>query len=274
MTLSQNIKHFRTEKNLTQEQLGAILGISGQAVSKWETSETYPDGAMLVPLAQALDVSLDRLFGNEKYTMEDLSRRIKLLLASTPAKDRLHLVRDIGWQAEKGLFNSISPRELTYSPDELSGKKASSYHLSDYGFTHVSNGLTPFFAVFPEYGDNLSQAIGDGEEVRKIFEAIAIPEVMKAILWIHQREEDYVFEPALLGKNCGLEGDVLTSVLKRLRQLRLVSRLDVELNGELRVLYTTHPSHKIMGLFIMAKEINYQNGYTYMSHHRNKAYLK
>ena len=100
MTLSQNIKQFRTEKNLTQEQLGAMLGISGQAVSKWETSETYPDGAMLVPLAQALGVSLDSLFGNKNYTMRDISQRIKTLLANTPKKDRLHLVRDICWQTE------------------------------------------------------------------------------------------------------------------------------------------------------------------------------
>ena len=153
-------------------------------------------------------------------------------------------------------------------------KKASSYYLSDYGFTHVSNGLTPFFAVFPEYGENFTQAIGDGEEVRKIFEALSVPEVMRAILWIHSREEDYVFEPAVLGRDCEVEGDVLDSVLRRLRQLLLISKLDVELNGERRILYTTHPSHKIIGLFIMAREINYQNGYTYMSHHRNKAYLK
>lgn len=274
MTLSQNIKEFRLEKNLTQEQLAAKLGVSAQAVSKWETSETYPDGSMLVPLAQALGVSLDRLFGNEVYTMEDISRRIKMLLANTPGKDRLHLVRDIGWQTEKGLFNAISPRELTYSPEEIRGKKASSYYLSDYGFTHISNGLTPFFAVFPEYGDNLTQAIGDGEEVRKIFEAMSSPEVMKAVLWIHQKEEEFVFEPALLGMDCGLEGEVLDTVLERLHNLNLLHKLDVELNGEQRVLYNTRPSHKVIALFIMARELNYSNGYTYMSHHRNKPYLK
>ena len=51
MSLSANIKRLRLEKNLTQEQLATKLGVSAQAVSKWETSETYPDGALLVPLA-------------------------------------------------------------------------------------------------------------------------------------------------------------------------------------------------------------------------------
>ena len=59
MSFSQNIKRLRTEKNLTQEQLAASLGISAQAVSKWETSETYPDGALLVPLANELGVSVE-----------------------------------------------------------------------------------------------------------------------------------------------------------------------------------------------------------------------
>ena len=64
MSLSQNLKNLRVKKNMTQEQLANILGVSAQAVSKWETSETYPDGALLVPIANALDVSLDILFDN------------------------------------------------------------------------------------------------------------------------------------------------------------------------------------------------------------------
>jgi len=276
MTLSKNIKQFRLERNLTQEQLGTMLGISGQAISKWETSETYPDGSMLLPLAQALGVSLDRLFGNEIYTMEDVSLRIRKLLSNTPSKDRLHLIRDLGWQMEKGLFNcsSPSPRELVYSPQELITKKASSYYLSDYGFTHISNGLAPFFAVFPEYGDNWARAIGDGEEIRKIFETMSAPEVMDAVLWIHRREEDFVFEPALLGMDCGLEDSALDRVLEKLLQLELVEALNVELNGEQRVLYTSRPSQKVMALFIIALEVNYRNGYSYMSHYRSKPYLK
>ena len=274
MTLSQNIKQFRLERDLTQEQLGAMLGISGQAVSKWETSETYPDGAMLVPLAQALGVSLDRLFGNEIYTMDDISLRIKKLLLNTPTRDRLHIVRDIGWQMEKGLFNCTIARDYIYSPDEISHKKASSYWLSDYGFTHISNGVAPFFAVFPEYGDSFTQAIGDGEKIRKIFEAMSSPEVMQAVFWIHRREEDFVFEPALLGMDCKLDESALDTVLERLLKLNLVTKLNVELNDKPQVLYTTHPSHKVIALFLMAREVNYNNGYSYMSHHRNEPYLK
>ena len=40
MSLSQNIKKLRLEKGLTQEQLALKLGVSAQAVSKWENSDT------------------------------------------------------------------------------------------------------------------------------------------------------------------------------------------------------------------------------------------
>ena len=80
MSLSANIKRLRLEKSMTQEQLATKLGVSAQAVSKWETSETYPDGALLVPLAKILEVSLDELFDNESVSMADLSGRIISLL--------------------------------------------------------------------------------------------------------------------------------------------------------------------------------------------------
>ena len=75
MSLSGNIKKLRLEKNMTQEQLAARLGVSPQAVSKWETSDTYPDGAMLVPLAKELGVTIEDLY---KVISEDKSPKTKI----------------------------------------------------------------------------------------------------------------------------------------------------------------------------------------------------
>ena len=68
MSLGENIKQARNAKNMTQAQLAEALRVSPQAVSKWETSETYPDGSILVPLANLLGVSLDTLFDNKMET--------------------------------------------------------------------------------------------------------------------------------------------------------------------------------------------------------------
>ncbi len=63
MTLSQNIATFRKAKGYTQEQLGEMLGVSNQAVSKWETGVSYPDVMLLPNLAEALGVTLNDLYG-------------------------------------------------------------------------------------------------------------------------------------------------------------------------------------------------------------------
>ena len=61
--LGEKIRRFRRERGLTQGQLGKILGVSAQAVSKWERSKTYPDVMMLPTLASLFGVTTDELLG-------------------------------------------------------------------------------------------------------------------------------------------------------------------------------------------------------------------
>lgn len=63
MSLGTNIKKYRRELGLTQEELADILNVTGQAVSKWESENGLPDTAQIVPLAKALNVTTDVLFG-------------------------------------------------------------------------------------------------------------------------------------------------------------------------------------------------------------------
>lgn len=64
MKIHENIRKFRLQKHLSQEELGARLGITGQAVSKWEQGLTSPDISLLPPLAECFGVTIDSLFGD------------------------------------------------------------------------------------------------------------------------------------------------------------------------------------------------------------------
>ena len=64
-TISQKIIELRKAAGLTQEQLGERLGISGQAVSKWERGEAMPDILILPDLCDALGTTLDSLLGGK-----------------------------------------------------------------------------------------------------------------------------------------------------------------------------------------------------------------
>lgn len=61
--LAKNIYRYRKEKGLTQEELAQELGLTFQAVSKWETAQTLPDISLLPKLSQILEISVDRLLG-------------------------------------------------------------------------------------------------------------------------------------------------------------------------------------------------------------------
>ena len=64
MTIGETIQRLRTKCRLSQEQLAELVGVSRQAVSKWELNAALPDTDKLVPLARALGVSVDELLGN------------------------------------------------------------------------------------------------------------------------------------------------------------------------------------------------------------------
>lgn len=57
--IGKQIEELRRSKNMTQTDLGDRLGVSFQAVSKWERGETLPDTAILVPLAEVLETTVD-----------------------------------------------------------------------------------------------------------------------------------------------------------------------------------------------------------------------
>lgn len=67
MTLGEKISKFRKENNHTQEQLADILGVSRQAISRWESDTAYPETEKLIRLGKLYGCSLDYLLNDENY---------------------------------------------------------------------------------------------------------------------------------------------------------------------------------------------------------------
>ena len=67
------IKQLREKRNLTQTQLGEIIGVTGKTVSKWETAKGLPDISLLQPLAQALGLSVIELMNGEHIINANVS---------------------------------------------------------------------------------------------------------------------------------------------------------------------------------------------------------
>ena len=65
------IAECRKQKNLTQEQLSEILGVSSKSVSRWENGKTLPDYAILDSLCNALGISINEFYYGEKMLEQD-----------------------------------------------------------------------------------------------------------------------------------------------------------------------------------------------------------
>jgi len=92
-SIGNRISKYRKMKNLTQEALANLMGVSSQAVSKWETDASCPDIAALPQLCKILGITADELLtGNsnevklvtpaERKPMEELVLRVKVLSAA------------------------------------------------------------------------------------------------------------------------------------------------------------------------------------------------
>ena len=76
MNIGQKIKELRQENNLTQEELAEQLGVSPQAISRWENSTTYPDITLLPIIANMFDVTIDYLLDMDSYKMKEELKKI------------------------------------------------------------------------------------------------------------------------------------------------------------------------------------------------------
>lgn len=77
MNIGNNIKQLRLRKNLTQDQVAEKLGVSYQAVSKWENNANTPDIALLPEIADLFGVSIDALFSDDLIDHSDIHSIMK-----------------------------------------------------------------------------------------------------------------------------------------------------------------------------------------------------
>ena len=104
MSFAERILYCRKKAKLSQEELASKLGVSRQAVSKWETGESIPDMNNLAALAEIFDVSLDWLIKGEEEKRQENREKV-------PFEERLpkflgNMVKRFGWLA--GVYMAIS----------------------------------------------------------------------------------------------------------------------------------------------------------------------
>lgn len=124
MNIGNKIKELRKERGITQEELASNIGISFQAVSKWENGIALPDITLTPKLASYFGVSMDELFD---FSLQEIESEIQKITAdaykfreSDPKKSRSILETGLKQYPENDILlnNLLYVLNYNYNPDE------------------------------------------------------------------------------------------------------------------------------------------------------------
>lgn len=148
--IHEQIAFLRKQKGLTQEELAKGLGVTNQAVSKWESGQCCPDIQLLPDIARLFEVSVDELLGgNSAKGLGDICLNLKDYFTTLPEKEAfenayrlaamLHEIavtdgykKHMPWQAKDYSTDTVSNWGLSVcsEPEGSTGRMAGSIFFS------------------------------------------------------------------------------------------------------------------------------------------------
>ena len=179
--LGDNIRKARKKMGLTQEELASQIGVTSQAVSRWESGAGMPDISIIVPLARVLKVSTDTLFGYEELN-QDNAQYMELM----------KILED----KERGASSSAQAalQKCEYLSKELETNPAN--YIYACCFVECAAGLSRFvdfdgyaLDIWPSYKN---KAIISGTQVIRFCQVREwVERTHFALAWIYIHEKDY-----------------------------------------------------------------------------------
>ena len=225
--IGDRIKKYRVEKGITQEQLGQLLGVTTQGVSRWERGGT-PDAEILPRLSEILDVSIDALFGREEKSLAlSFARHISQL----PQEDAFLYALNVCWSIIIGLMGDVTTIDdfmnMFIEKSVVKDDKKQDYfakRISDIGMANMR--LSPDFYTFflmklPK--DGLKTVLADKEELRRVFEILSDKKMMDIIFFLYSRPIMPI-ATSLISKSTGIEAAEIDKCMKKLCENNLATK--------------------------------------------------
>ena len=246
--LSEQIAALRKERGLTQEQLGNMVGVSSQAVSKWEKGGT-PDVELLPVLSRQLGVTIDALFGmegGEQVAVEDALGR---WLRGFPVKDRLDKFCHLVWDCiDHFVPGDLILPDMSYPAScKIDGGDGScqlflSQFLGESGIlldVHADD--FSFVTLWPKPKGGWAQWLAPMEEYQKLFAVLAKPGCMELLGCLYRRNANW-FSPGVMVKELKMPKEAVVELLEALTEREILTSMDLELeDGQARVYRVTEP---------------------------------
>lgn len=143
--------------NLTQAELGQKVGVSMQAVSKWERGGT-PDIEVLLSIAQYFNVTMDELLGRCVRDPNNLESQIYDTLQQASDNNRIEQAFHYCWAALKGMSNIPCIRDLGYragDPSDIENSRSRVFYNQGIGYAMAFE-TAHMMAIMPTPEDGFS----------------------------------------------------------------------------------------------------------------------
>ncbi len=260
-TIGDRVAVYRKQKGMTQEELGALVGVTGQAVSKWENGGV-PDTYLIPVLARVLDCTTDALFGMEKPPAEQSEREVLDSLFSfvsahfdkRDGRDELfRFLFEVIWHMQCAALGSESCPDLDEIIERHHGNpQVTSQLIWDEGTTYLS--LVEGFPFFCAVRDTpaIAEKLSAETEFSDFFALLADPGVLRAVIFTQRATETGLYTAAGMAEQVGLTTERFSEVVPSLVRFGLLAEDSLTLNGEAVPVYHKWSNPEIRALLMMA----------------------
>ena len=220
--VGEQIQKFRKEKALTQRELGERIGVSGSAVSQWESGGT-PDISLLPALSDVLGVTVDALFGRTGAAREDMAQAVEGYIDSLPEDRR--------WGEMVSLVHSAIVSSCMGKNGEIvniGSRDFEETYLSPKGvITGISTGGRSFLSVIHNGENEADDLLSCDEKVCRLFAALSEPHALALLVRLY-REPPKFHTAGALALLMGMAREELQEILAEFTRLRLTEELSLE----------------------------------------------
>ena len=274
--IGKNIAELRKAKGVKQDEVARYVGVSAQAVSKWENGGV-PDTELLPKIAEFFNVSIDELFGlqNRFANIQDV---IMDDICKTKSEDCIARAFELCWMIEQSMYGTI------FSDPERFAEEAQAHNENDqvYSQVLVDSGYTEmglfnrmqYFLVVPDAKDK-DKALLQGVDYPAFFKVMSDRDVFNSLVFLHKRESRHLFTEQLLITEVNLTPQKAKEVMSELLRLHVVQKQIAEVDGETMPLYRFQSSPSFVSMLIFAREmIDIPSNFYVYNNGRRKPFLK